>query len=90
MPNKSAATVLAWTIQCMVLPYMFGRSQGDILGGMTLQQGLETELMGLPGDVATQAAGVDFTAVHSGRGVFTPIPTHTQPIPIHFYGFARS
>ena len=74
----------------MVLPYMFGRSQGDILGGMTLQQGLETELMGLPGDVATQTAGIDFTAVHSGRGVFTPIPTHTQPIPIHFYGFARS
>ena len=27
-----AATVLAWTIQCMVLPYMFGRPNGDILG----------------------------------------------------------
>ena len=46
--------------------------------------------MGLPGDVATQAAGVDFTAVHPRRGMFTPIPAHTQPIPIHFYGFARS
>ena len=51
---------------------------------MTLQQGLETELMELPGDVATQTAGVDFTAVHPGSGVFTPIPTHTSPI--HFYG----
>ena len=43
----------------------------------------------MPGDVATQTAGAYFTAVHPGHGVFTPITTHTQPIPILFYGFAR-
>ena len=41
-----------------------------------LPQGLESELMGLPGDVATHIVGAGFTAPYPER---RRIHTHTRP-----------
>ena len=42
--------------------------------GKDLLDGLESELMGLPGDLSTGTTSVDFTAGHSANGAHSRIP----------------
>ena len=47
--------------------------------------------MGIPRDLLNHGICVQTSQQSTPvRGVFTPITTHTQPIPIHFYVFRRS
>ena len=57
-----------------------GRSQGDMEAGsasVATPKGLESELMGLPRDVATHIEIAGFTSILPTCSTFTPYSNHT-------------
>ena len=57
-----------------------GRSQGDMVPGLATvatPKGLESELMGLPMDVATHIEIAGFTSILAMCSTFTPYSNHT-------------
>ena len=57
-----------------------GRSQGDMVAGLAsvaTPKGLESELMGLPRDVATHIEIAGFTSILTMCSTFTPYSNHT-------------
>ena len=64
-------------------PYVSGRSQGDMEAGsasVAAPKGLESEVMGLPGDVATHIEVAGFTSSMSTCSTFTPYANHTYGV----------
>ena len=57
-----------------------GRLQGDMVAGLAsvaTPKGLESELMGLPRDVATHIEIAGFTSILAMCSTFTPYSNHT-------------
>ena len=62
-------------------PYVSGRSQGDMEAGsasVATPKGLESEVMGLPRDVATHIEVAGFTSSLLTCCRFTPYSNHTS------------
>ena len=78
VPDETTVTVLTCPIQSMVLPYMFGRSQGDILGELVPVQ--RSDRLGT-GSSKGYAQSLNIHRLHSGPPQYV-VCSHPY-LPIH-------